>query len=149
MSRAARRVGYLSVYSARGGSGRGRFWAGVVLGADFLLAGGMESTSLTSLVSEQMDLARDHHSGRSAKTIHGGHEHLMRQTLIALASGHGLGEHDSPPEATLQVLTGRVRLRAQTDEWEGRAGDFVVIPSERHSLDALEDSAVLLTVRAD
>ena len=109
----------------------------------------MESTSLTGLASEQLGLARDHHSGRSAKTIHGGHEHFMRQTLIALASGHGLGEHDSPPEATLQVLTGRVRLRAQSDEWEGQAGDFVVIPSERHSLDALEDSAVLLTVRAD
>jgi len=109
----------------------------------------MESTSLIGLASEQLELARDHHSGRSAKTIYGGHEHLLRQTLIALASGQGLGEHDSPPEATLQVLSGRVRIRAQTNEWEGQAGDFVIIPAERHSLDALEDSAVLLTVRAD
>jgi len=109
----------------------------------------MESTSLGALATEQLDLARDHHSGRAAKTIHGGHEHTLRQTLIALASGHGLGEHDSPPEATLQVLRGRVRLRAKTDEWEGEAGDFVIIPAERHSLDALDDSVVLLTVRAD
>jgi len=106
----------------------------------------MESTSLDKLADERLAAARDHASGRSAHTVHGGHQHAMRQTLIALAAGHSLGEHDSPPEATLQVLRGRVRLRAQTGEWEGQGGDFVIIPSERHSLEAVEDSAVLLTV---
>jgi quercetin dioxygenase-like cupin family protein len=30
--------------------------------------------------------------------------------------------------------------------WEGRSGDLITVPPEPHSLDALEDSAVLLTV---
>jgi quercetin dioxygenase-like cupin family protein len=30
--------------------------------------------------------------------------------------------------------------------WEGRPGDLLVVPDVRHSLEALEASAVLLTV---
>jgi quercetin dioxygenase-like cupin family protein len=30
--------------------------------------------------------------------------------------------------------------------WEGRPGDLLVVPDVRHALQALEDSAVLLTV---
>ncbi|WP_250572537.1 cupin domain-containing protein [Nonomuraea sediminis] len=70
----------------------------------------------------------------------------MRQTLLAIAAGHGLDEHESPGEATLQVLHGRVRLASGHHTWEGKAGDFLVIPPERHSLTAIDDSAVLLTV---
>ncbi len=109
----------------------------------------MESLSLDALAEEHIAIAREHASGRSAKTIYGGHQHTMRQTLIALAAGHGLGEHDSPREATLQVLRGNVRLHTDTASWEGSAGDFLSIPPERHSLDALADSAVLLTVLSD
>jgi quercetin dioxygenase-like cupin family protein len=106
----------------------------------------MEGLSLGPLVDEHLAIAREHGSGRSAVTIHGGREHHLRQTLIALASGRALGEHESPGEATLQVLRGRVRLHAGDDEWQGVAGDFVLIPSDRHDLAALEDAAVLLTV---
>jgi quercetin dioxygenase-like cupin family protein len=109
----------------------------------------MESTSLTALADEQLALARQAHSGRAAHTIHGGHDHALRQTLLALARGHGLGEHDSPGEATLQVMRGHVRLKTVADSWDGRTGDYLAIPSERHSLDAIEDSVVLLTVLAD
>jgi quercetin dioxygenase-like cupin family protein len=42
-----------------------------------------------------------------------------------------------------------VRLSAGEDSAEGVAGDLLIIPDARHSLDALEDSAVLLTVLAD
>lgn len=111
-----------------------------------LLSGDMESISLEKRADDLLIAALGHSSRRSAETIHGGHQHTMRQTLIALAAGHGLGEHDSPPEATLQVLRGRVKLVAGSDSWEGCAGDFLVIPSQRHSLDALDDSVVLLTV---
>lgn len=55
-------------------------------------------------------------------------------------------EHENPGEATLIVLRGRVRLRSGEDEWDGRTGDLIVIPQARHSLEALEDSAVVLTV---
>jgi len=106
----------------------------------------MEGLSLGTLVDEHLAIAREHESGRSAVTIHGGREHHLRQTLIALLDGHALGEHDSPGEATLQVLRGRVRLQAGDDAWEGAAGDYLLIPASRHDLTALEDAAVLLTV---
>ena len=106
----------------------------------------MESTSLTSVVDEVLGAARLGSSGRSAQTIHGGHDRALRETVIALLSGHELAEHESPGEATLQVLAGRVRLTGGDDTWEDGAGGHVVIPDARHALLALEDSVVLLTV---
>ena len=108
----------------------------------------MQSTSLTTLAAERLAAAREAASGRSAQAIYGGHDHALRQTLLALAAGQELAEHESPGEATLQVLHGRVRLATADDVWEGGAGDYVVIPSARHSLTAIEDAAVILTVVA-
>ncbi len=106
----------------------------------------MEKSSLTTLAREQLEIARQASSGRSAKTVYGGHGHVLHQTLIALAAGHKLDEHDNPGEATVHVLHGRVRLRAGDVSWEGSPGDLLIVPTARHTLDALEDSAVLLTV---
>jgi quercetin dioxygenase-like cupin family protein len=106
----------------------------------------VEKASLTALVRHHLAAARDASSGRSAHTVYGGHEHTLRQTVIALAAGHRLDEHESPGEATLHVLHGRVRLTTEDTSWEGSTGDLLVIPQRRHGLTALEDSAVLLTV---
>lgn len=106
----------------------------------------VEGSSLTEIAERLLNQARSSHSGRAAQTVHGGRDHALRQTVIALAAGHELAEHESPGEATLQVLTGRVRLTASDDAWEGASGDLVTIPPARHTLAALEDSAVLLTV---
>jgi quercetin dioxygenase-like cupin family protein len=106
----------------------------------------MNSTSLDALIDEHLATAREHSAGRSAHTVYGGQGHALRQTMIALVAGRRLGEHESPGEATLQVLRGKVRLHAGQDTWNGGAGDHVVIPPARHDLEALEDSAVLLTV---
>ena len=105
----------------------------------------MENISLTALTREQLELARTATSGRSARTVYGGHEHVLRQTLIALAEGQVLDEHENPGEATVHVLHGRVRLVAGDTAWRGAAGHFMVVPDARHSLEAEEDSAVLLT----
>ena len=107
---------------------------------------GMNKVSLTALAREQLELARAASSGRSSHTVYGGHEHSLRQTLIALTAGSDLGEHESPGEATLHVLHGRVRVTDSQAHWEGSTGDHIVIPQSRHGLHALEDSAVLLTV---
>jgi quercetin dioxygenase-like cupin family protein len=106
----------------------------------------MEKASLTALVRHELDEARAATSGRSARTVYGGHEHVLRQTLIALAAGRTLDEHESPGEATLHVLHGRVRLIAGATSWDGATGDLLIVPTARHSLEAVEDTAVLLTV---
>jgi quercetin dioxygenase-like cupin family protein len=106
----------------------------------------MEPISLTSLAEEKLAEARETHSGRAAHTLHGGHTHELRQTLMALLAGHELSEHDSPGQASLQVLKGHVHISAGDDSWDGKAGDYVVIPPQRHSLQAIDDSVVMLTV---
>jgi quercetin dioxygenase-like cupin family protein len=106
----------------------------------------MDVLSLTALADEQLAAARASSAGRSAHTIHGGQAHALRQTVLALVADRALGEHESPGEATLQVLAGRVRLSAGEDSWELATGDFLVIPAARHDLAAIDDSAVLLSV---
>ncbi|MFD0817376.1 cupin domain-containing protein [Micromonospora zhanjiangensis] len=101
---------------------------------------------MTALAVEQIGAARSSSAGRSARTIHGQHTAALRQTVLALVAGRALGEHESPGEATLLVLAGRVRLSAGDDSWEAATGDYLVIPPARHDLAAIEDSAVLLSV---
>jgi quercetin dioxygenase-like cupin family protein len=105
----------------------------------------MDNTSLTALAREQLEVAREASSGRSARTVYGGQEHSLRQTVIALAAGQKLDEHENPGEATVQVLVGRVRLVAGDLVRKGAAGHLIVVPDRRHILEAEEDSAVLLT----
>lgn len=78
--------------------------------------------------------------------MYGGHERVLRQTVIALVGGQRLDEHANPGEATVYVLTGRVSLSAATDVWQGSMGDLLIVPDALHTLEALEDSAILLTV---
>ncbi len=106
----------------------------------------IQKLSLDALARTQLAAAHAAPSGRAARTVYGGHEHALRQTLIALAAGRSLAEHDSPGEATLHILSGRIRLVTNVDTWDGRAGDLIIIPRVPHSLEAVEDAAVLLTV---
>jgi quercetin dioxygenase-like cupin family protein len=106
----------------------------------------MEPISLAELTAELFERAGQAGSGRAAHNLLAGQEHPLSQTVIAILAGHGLGEHDSPGEATLQLLSGRVRFVAGADSCELDAGDFLPLPRERHSVDALEDAVLLLSV---
>jgi quercetin dioxygenase-like cupin family protein len=105
-----------------------------------------QKTSLEALAREQLELAARAAGGRAAHTVYGGHEKVLRETLIAMISGSELSEHENPGEATVLVLHGRVRLSSGDLAWEGSRGDLITVPDARHRLEALEDSAVLLTV---
>ncbi len=106
----------------------------------------MNKLSLTALVREHLLVAESASSGRSSHTVYGGHEHVLRQTLIALAAGQSLEEHANPGEATVHVLHGHVKLTSGGNSWEGTPGDLLTIPNALHSLEAIKASAVLLTV---
>lgn len=106
----------------------------------------MLKSSLTALARHQLAIATSVSSGRSASTVFGGHENVLRQTMIALVAGNKLSEHENPGEATVHVLQGRVRLASAGEAWEGSPGDLLIVPDRRHDLVALEDAVVLLTV---
>ena len=57
-----------------------------------------------------------------------------------------LDEHSNPGDATVHVLHGRVRLSSGEAHWDGAAGHLIAVPDAVHSLEALDDSVVLLTV---
>lgn len=110
-------------------------------------SGGMsQKTSLDALAREQLELAAGAGGGRTAHTVYGGHEKVLRQTLIAMVGGAELSEHENPGEATMLVLHGRVRMSAGALAWDGSRGDLITVPDARHRLEALEDCDVLLTV---
>jgi quercetin dioxygenase-like cupin family protein len=111
----------------------------------------MQKLSLDALARELLGRATDGRPGagggsRAAQTVVGGHEKVLRQTVIALAKDAALAEHASPGEASLYVLRGRVTLTAGAESWDGRDGDLLLLPDAPHSLTAHTDSVVLLTV---
>jgi quercetin dioxygenase-like cupin family protein len=106
----------------------------------------MQKMSLIARGRDHLEQALTASSGRSSETIIGGHENVLRQTLIALRAGEGLSDHDNPGEATVHVLEGRVLLRSGEMQWDGSVGDLIVVPNARHSLDAVHNSVILLTV---
>jgi quercetin dioxygenase-like cupin family protein len=105
----------------------------------------MQKLSLDAVAREQLEAAGRTAAARAATTVVGGHEHVMRQTVVGLKAGAELAEHENPGEATLQVLLGRVELAADGEVWQARSGDLIEIPPSRHSVRAIEDSVVLLT----
>lgn len=106
----------------------------------------MQRISLEALARQQLESAARSGGGYTADTVYGGREKVLRQTVIGMIEGATLAEHDNPGEATVQVLIGRVRLSSGDLSWDARRGDMIFVPDARHSLLALEDSAVLLTV---
>ena len=46
------------------------------------------------------------------------------------------------------MLHGHVRLNTKSGAWEGKNGDYVTIPPERHAVTEIQDSVVVLTVIA-
>ncbi|MDF3045358.1 MAG: LuxR family transcriptional regulator [Ornithinibacter sp.] len=105
----------------------------------------MEATPLPALTDHLLQEARTDSARRAARTVCGGSDHTLRQTVIALVAGADMSEHENPGEATLQVLVGRVRVHWRAGSGELEAGDHAELPQERHSVMALQDSVILLT----
>lgn len=102
-------------------------------------------TNIQVALRELRSKAHDEHSGRAAHLMSGGPGSHLTQTVIAMRAGTSLSEHENPGEATVIVLEGEVRLTFGGDTTSGETGDVLVVPDERHGLDAVIDSAILLT----
>ena len=106
----------------------------------------MDVSSIDDLAVERLAKAASAESGRSSVTVYSRPGARLRQTLTALAAGRVMGEHKSPGDASLLCLRGRVRVRAGDAEVELGPGDLVAVPPQRHDVEALESSILLLTV---
>lgn len=104
-------------------------------------------SDLDTLSEAVLTEARDSKHGKASHLIVGGDR--QRVVLMGLLAGSALGEHNSPPAATLQVLRGRARLHGGGEDVEVTAGQLSPIPDERHDLAAVEDTVALLTVSLD
>ena len=106
----------------------------------------MDKLSLQAKARELAGKAAQTKSGRAADTVFGGHEKRMRQTVVALREGAEMAEHESPGEATMTVISGRLRLVVGDTAWSGREWDYLVIPNAPHSVEAETDTTFVLTV---
>lgn len=100
-------------------------------------------TDLDVLAETHLAAARHNERGRSAVLLVSDAE--LRQTLVALVAGSVLGEHNSPPAASMQVLRGRVEVTAGDEAVTLRAGQLRALTHQRHAVRALADSVFLLT----
>ncbi|ROO83631.1 hypothetical protein EDD29_1138 [Actinocorallia herbida] len=101
------------------------------------------TTDLRVLSDEHLTKAKADKNGRSAHLFV--HDGPLRQALIALTEGAELEEHVAPPAASIQVLSGSVRITAESGDVELAEGGVHAIPHERHGLTALSDAVLVLT----
>lgn len=106
----------------------------------------MDATSIHALADQQLSIAAGAASGRSSARVYGRPSGRLRQTLLALDGGRRMGEHKSPGDASLLCLQGHVVLRAGQASVELGPGDLLALPPQRHDIEALEPSVLLLTV---
>lgn len=102
-------------------------------------------TQLDELADQLAAKAASSSARRAAHTLIAGQAPL-RQTLIALAAGAELSEHENPGYATVQLLRGTAHLVAESGSWPLRAGSHLIVPDERHSITAETDTVLLLSV---
>ena len=101
---------------------------------------------LQALSDQLLETARTSSSGRAARTVFGEAHQTLHQTLIALLAGQGLAEHGNPGQATVQVLRGSLTLDFGIEALPGSVGTLLAVPEQDHSLSAVEDTVLLLTV---
>ncbi|MGM0931499.1 MAG: cupin [Actinomycetota bacterium] len=100
-------------------------------------------TDIDAVGREHLAVAVGSPHGRSAVLV--AQDGPLRQTVLALKAGAELGEHNAPLAGTLLVLEGSVTVVSASGRMAVNQNQLAVIPQERHSVKASEDSVFLLT----
>jgi quercetin dioxygenase-like cupin family protein len=84
-------------------------------------------------------------SGQNARTLVKYDD--LRVVLMALKTGARIPAHTAKGNISVQVLSGHIRLNASGRVFDLRPGNLLALGYETpHDLEALEESAVLLTI---
>ena len=105
--------------------------------------------SLGAIGDELLAQASDLDAGRAARTLTPGAGAPLKQTLLGMVEGTRLEDHEAPGPATIQVLSGEVRLGTSGGSVVLSRGQWAPIPDELHDLTATTDAVVLLTIARD
>jgi quercetin dioxygenase-like cupin family protein len=109
------------------------------------LAETMLSFDLTDEVRQLQEEANWQQTGRSAKTLV--KEADLRVVLVALRRGVAMDEHQASGPITIQAVSGQFRVGLPDQHVNLAPGQFVALaPALRHSVQALQDGAFLLTI---
>lgn len=83
--------------------------------------------------------------GHTARTLT--REPALRIVLVVMKAGARLAEHRAQEIASIQVVTGQVRVALLERSLELAAGRMLVVaPDLRHQVEAVTDSGLLLTL---
>jgi quercetin dioxygenase-like cupin family protein len=94
---------------------------------------------------EQLHREPEWTSGHNAKTL--AKYRSFRIVLLALRSSARIPEHRTEGSISIQVVSGHVQVRAEGRTFDLPAGRMLTLDHDvRHDVEALEDSAVLLTI---
>ncbi len=85
-------------------------------------------------------------AGRSARTLTPGSGAPLKQTLLALRAGQRLQDHLAPGPTTLVGIRGTAVLTADKAAVTLTDGVWASCPVGPHSLEAISDAVVLITV---
>lgn len=85
-------------------------------------------------------------SGRSARTLTPGSGAPLKQTLLALTAGQRLQDHLAPGPTTLLGVRGTAVLTGDRQAVTLTEGVWAACPAGPHSLEAISDAVVLITV---
>ena len=105
----------------------------------------MQEIAEVDLHSVLDELRRDLAHGHTARTLakHG----ELRLLLLAILPGASVPEHKADGRVSIHTIRGRVRVRARERTFDLPAGRLITLePGERHDVEALEDSGVLVTI---
>lgn len=111
----------------------------------YVLAAPIMRFNLRTEMERLRQLPSYHQGNPTGKTLV--KEPDLRIVLMALKAGARLEEHRASGPISVHALEGRLRLRVAEEAVEMTAGELLMLePNLAHDVDALEDSAFLLTL---